>query len=257
MAVRFLSLFITLLFLASGSLVTAQTDSKRASDPKALAIADQVMSAMGGLDAWNNTRYIRFSFFSFRTHHWDKWTGQYRVEWKREEKAYLILMNLNTGTGRAWVNGVEATTEELPALLKQGRGAWINDTYWLLMPYKLKDPGVTLTYDGEETVAGVVCDKLHLSFDQVGNTPGDEYWAYINRQTHLMDKWVFLLQPGEGKTERNRGEYQWNKWTPYGKIMLSPERQGADGRTRMMENIAVFDTLPDTVFTSPEAVPQM
>ena len=27
---------------------------------------------------------------------------------------------------------------------------WVNDTYWLLMPYKMKDPGVTLAYDGEE-----------------------------------------------------------------------------------------------------------
>lgn len=148
------------------------------------------------------------------------------MEWKREEKAYLFLMNLNTGMGRGWVNGVEATGEELQGLLKQGRGAWINDTYWLLMPYKLRDPGVTLIYDGEETIGGVTCDRLHLSFDHVGNTPGDEYWAYINRQTHLMDKWVFLLQMGEGKTERNRGEYQWNKWTRFGKIMISPERQG-------------------------------
>ncbi|MBM3264224.1 MAG: hypothetical protein FJY97_12475 [candidate division Zixibacteria bacterium] len=235
----------------------AQSMEKTVSDPKAVAIADQVVQAMGGQDAWNNTRYIRFSFFGSRMHHWDKWTGRYRVEWKRDEKSYLVLMNLNTGEGRGFVNGVETTDEERKTLLKQGRDAWINDTYWMLMPYKLRDPCVTLTYAGEETTDGVVYDKLHLSFDQVGNTPGDEYWAYINRQTHLMDKWVFLLQLRQGQSERSRGEYRWNNWQKYGRILLSPEREGANGQKRIMDKIAVFDTLPDAIFDSPESVPGM
>lgn len=233
----------------------AQSGAMGTSDPEAVAIADQVMNAMGGLEGWNNTRYIRFSFFGSRMHHWDKWTGRYRVEWKREDKAYLVLMNLNTGEGRGFVNGVEAMGEDLKGLLRQGRNAWINDTYWLLMPYKLRDPGVTLKYDGEETIGGVVYDRLHLNFSNVGNTPGDEYWAFINRQTHLMDQWIFLLQLREGQTERSRGEYKWNNWQKYGQIMISPERQGADGQKRMMEKIAVFDTLDDAIFNSPEPVP--
>lgn len=53
MTSRLLSLFIGLWFLTSGNLTpaTAQTVNKMASDPKALAIADQVMAAMGGHDA--------------------------------------------------------------------------------------------------------------------------------------------------------------------------------------------------------------
>jgi hypothetical protein len=31
------------------------------------------------------------------------------------------------------------------ALFEKGRH-WINDAYWLVMPWKLQDPGVTLSY---------------------------------------------------------------------------------------------------------------
>lgn len=51
-------------------------------DPKAAAIADQVMDALGGKKAWDDTHYLRFDFgvekdgkFQGRSHTWDKWTG--------------------------------------------------------------------------------------------------------------------------------------------------------------------------------------
>ena len=240
--------------LMLGSDAVAEGQQPDHSDPKALATADQVMAAMGGKTNWDNTRYLRFTFFGFRTHYWDKWTGRYRVEWKsREGDAYVVLMNLNTKEGDVYVNGTGVEGEEMQSLLDRAEGAWINDTYWLLMPYKLKDPGVILKYDEEETIDGVVYDKLHLSFKDVGRTSGDEYWAYVNRETHLMDKWMYLLQPNkEGK--RRRGEARWNNWQQYGNIMLSPERKRPDGQKNLLENIAVFETMEGTVFTSPEPV---
>ena len=36
------------------------------SDPKAISIADEVMTAMGGRKNWNNTRYITWNFFGAR-----------------------------------------------------------------------------------------------------------------------------------------------------------------------------------------------
>lgn len=236
-----------------GAVVSAQMAGT--SDPKAVHLADQVMEAMGGKTNWDNTHYIRFTFFGFRTHYWDKWSGRYRSEWKsREGDSYVVLMNLNTKEGEAYINEKKAEGEELNQLLDRTAGGWINDTYWLLMPYKLRDPGVNLTYDGEETIDGVTYDKLHLSFNNVGRTPGDEYWAYINRETHLMDKWVFLLQPRGEKGERSRGEYKWTKWQKYGNVMISPERVGADGQARTMDNIAVYETMDDAVFTNPGPV---
>ena len=235
----------------------SEPDSPEAGSEKARVIAEEVMEAMGGRENWNATRYIRFSFFGFRTHYWDKHDGRYRVSWTDREsgQAHVILMNLNTGEGSVFTDGTEVTDDEARnQFLERARGAWINDTYWLLMPYKLQDPGVDLAYAGEEVIDDTVYDKLHLSFDAVGNTPGDEYWAYINRETRLMDKWVYLLQLREGREERSRGEWKWNDWRAYGDILLSAERERMDGQKRSHEDVAVFEHVDDLVFSSPEPV---
>lgn len=235
----------------------SEPETADAGGDQAQVIAEEVMEAMGGRDNWNATRYIRFSFFGFRTHYWDKHDGRHRLSWTDREsgQSHVILMNLNTGEGQAFIDGVEVTDAEARSqALERARGAWINDTYWLLMPYKLQDPGVDLAYDGEEVVDGIVYDKLHLSFNEVGNTPGDEYWAYINRETRLMDKWVYLLQLREGQDERSRGEWKWNDWRSHGDILLSAERERMDGQKRSHEDLAVLEFVDDRVFTSPDPV---
>ena len=90
------------------------------------------------------------------------------------------------------------------------------------MPYKLRDPGVNLSYAGEETIDGKTYDKLALSFGKVGLTPGDRYWVYINRDTGLMDRWAYILQdmPKEGPPT----VWKWEGWQKYGNIMLAPHR---------------------------------
>ena len=53
-------------------------------------------------------------------------------------------MNVNTKEGSAWLKGKALEGEEQKKPLERAYGAWVNDTYWLLMPYKLRDPGVIL-----------------------------------------------------------------------------------------------------------------
>jgi hypothetical protein len=38
------------------------------------------------------------------------------------------------------------TDENKTNALRKGKNWWINDAYWLVMPWKLQDPGVTLSY---------------------------------------------------------------------------------------------------------------
>ena len=222
------------------------------SDPRADAVAERTLEAMGGRDAWEATRFLRFNFFGFRLHHWDKYTGRHRLEGKtRDGDSYVVLHNVNTREGEVHVNGEQQQGEAKDEWLERAYGAWINDTYWLLMPYKLRDPGVSLTYDGEEELHGVAYDRLKLTFEAVGLTPGDTYWAWINRETGLMDRWAYFLQDWEEGREPTG--WQWLDWQTYGGIKLSPRRKNVDdGNERLMSEVAVFDHLPDEVFTSPE-----
>ncbi|AMJ66271.1 hypothetical protein AXW84_13115 [Hymenobacter sp. PAMC 26628] len=54
--------------------------SANSADPKATAVADRVMTAMGGTDAWNNTRYLAWDFFRGQYQIWDKQTGDFHWE---------------------------------------------------------------------------------------------------------------------------------------------------------------------------------
>ncbi len=137
--------------------------------------------------------------------------------------------------------------------MKNAYAAWINDTYWLLAPYKLRDPGVTLAHAGQETVDGVAYDKLHLSFEGVGLTPGDQYWMYVHPETGLVDRWAYVLEGQEPPPTA----WEWQGWERYGPgIMLADQRvQPEGGRELPLAPISVPDELPDPVFESPDWKP--
>ena len=124
-----------------------------ASDPKAVEIADQVMKALGGKARWDSLHYLRWTFEVAlgdtlrpgRRHSWDKYTGWHRVDGtNRAGQPFCYIENLNDSTGMAWVNGNPIEGDSLKKLMRSAHGAWINDSYWFLMPYKMLDDGVTL-----------------------------------------------------------------------------------------------------------------
>ena len=235
-------------FIVSISCGWAQTNPAAAgfdqagSDPKAVALADQVMDAMGGRKNWDKTRYISWNFFGFRKHIWDKWTGNVRIENVRDD--LVVLMNINTDKGRIFKHGQEQTSaDSLAKYLKTGKGAWINDSYWLVMPYKLKDSGVTLKYVGEEkTKDGKDADLLQLTFKGVGNTPDNKYKVWVDKQTHLVWQWAYYP-----KFDADKPGFvlPWIDYQKHGKILLSGERGDRD-----LTEIVVLDKLPETVFTN-------
>jgi len=248
------------------------------SDPRAIVIADLAMAALGGHQAWDQTRFIQFAFaverngqrVAYRMHLWDRWEGRLRYETHGKDGApIVVLLDVETRQGDAWRLPQESTVSVgapgSPAkidaraaapLLVEAYEAWINDTYWLLMPYKMKDPGVHLGYAGEESRDGEEYDLVELTFDDVGLTPRDRYWAHVNRRTHLMDRWSYILQddpPGSRPTV-----WDWKGWTRRGRVLLCPEkistRKGATLRI-LHPILEVYDALPGAYFTSPDPLP--
>jgi hypothetical protein len=215
------------------------------------------MEVLGGAEAWNATRYLRFDLaedregrnVARRSHTWDRLSGAYRVEAQTAAgDSFLVLMNLNTREGSAWVKGAPVAGDETKKLLEEAFALWTNDTYWLLMPYKMRDPGVILAYDGLEARDKERWDKVRLSFDGVGLTPKDKYWVYVNRRTHLVDRWDFVLE-GESKP---RTSFAWDGWKAFGRIQLATERENRlDGTRIYFPVLEVPDSVPAAVFRSP------
>ena len=204
------------------ALAPAARAETAASDRKAVEIADQVMKALGGKPRWNKLRYLRWTFQvsvndtlrPARRHAWDKHTGWHRVDGvNRAGQSYVYIENLGDSTGKAWVAGTPIAGDSLKKLMRSAHAYWINDSYWFLMPYKLRDPGVTLKYAGEARGAGgAVQDKLALSFEHVGLTPGDRYWVYVDRATHRVERWEHLLQGAEPPPV----PWTWEGWEQHG-----------------------------------------
>lgn len=159
--------------------------------------------------AWNDARFFSFTFNVERegkivasyAQQWDRFTGDYRVTGKnREGEDVRVVMNVNTKEGKAWKNGSEVADPK--DLLNFGYRRFINDTYWLLMGFKSFDPGVTREYGGEKKdPSGTVHDVVRFSFANVGLTPGDVYWMWVNRDTGLVDQWHMKLEGSKPEDE--------------------------------------------------------
>ncbi|QJD79196.1 hypothetical protein [Spirosoma rhododendri] len=211
------------------------------SDPKAVGLADAVMQAMGGRKAWDNTHLIAWNFFGARKLVWDKWTGDVRVDNLRNDQT--VLLNINNNKGRVFRNGAELTDPDSVAkYVKAGKDAWINDSYWLVMPFKLKDSGVTLKYLGEDpTKDGKPADVVQMTFKNVGNTPDNKYKIWIDKGSHLVTQWAHYPKFTD---EQPRFTLPWADYQRHGEILLSGERGERD-----LTDIHVYSGLPGEVFS--------
>ncbi len=227
-----LTLFITIIFFIScgqSTKTTKNTDSSHNyppalgfnldnSDAKAILIADEVMKAQGGYENWKNTRIIKWNFFGKRTLLWDKFTGDVRIELS-EDLNNTIIVNINTGEGKAEKDSVEIKdTLELKQLLKTGKSIWINDAYWLVMPFKLKDSGVSLKY--LET-SNTESEQLEMTFENIGDTPQNKYIVHVDKSTNLINQWDFYSNYNDSIP---RFSTPWDDYQTYGKIKLSGNR---------------------------------
>jgi len=229
-------------------------------DAKADAVGHELIAAMGGMPAWEKARQFRFDFVVVKegkpvarfSHLWDRYTGDYRLSGTDKSGApYTVLFNVNTKAGKAFVNGRPAEADKQAQLLENAYGRFINDTYWLLAPWKIFDPGVRLAYDGEKPCpGGGTCDVLKLSFDEVGLTPKDVYWMWVSRDGHRMVQWQYVL----GGAADPPTTAAWKDWKTMGGIALSMDKpmSGEPFEIRF-ENVAVSASRDDALFAPPSA----
>ena len=213
------------------------------SDAEAIMIADEVMEAMGGYKNWKETRYINWTFFGRRSLLWDKWTGDVRIDIPKTKET--ILVNVNDSTCQAIVDGRVITSQDSlkGKYLEKAITIWINDSYWLVMPFKLKDSGVTLKYKGvTKTLEGVSTKMLELTFENVGLTPEHKYNVYVDTTTNLICQWDYFENTAN---EKPRFSMPWKDYTQHGLIKLSGNRGGGK-----LTNIEVLDEVDEKRFTT-------
>lgn len=211
------------------------------SDPAAIELADSIMIAMGGRENWDNTRFIAWNFFGRRNWMWDKKTGRVRIESINDSIIYLA--NANDTLGRVQVKGQELKEpDSLRKMLKRARSMYYNDMYWLCMPYKLKDSGVTLKYLGEDTLKGNRYNVIQLMFQKVGDTPQNKYNIYVDVKEKLVRYWSYYK---DNKQDTANFTRPWDNYQKLGNILLSGDRSDGAGP----KSVKVEENVPDKTFT--------
>jgi hypothetical protein len=218
------------------------------SDARAIEIAQKTVAVMGGWEALDATRFLSWKFFGRRQHHWDRYTGDIRIESESDGIATVVLMNIHSKQGFAFKDGVMLEGVEAQEMLLDGHQTWVNDSYWMLMPYKLLDPGVTLKYAGEKSTAeGNEAWVLDLTFDAgIGYTPQNRYLVYVGKKSGLVEQWDFFADAAQEEPDFSA---PWKDWKTFGGIMLATNHgRNIDWR------IAVHETLPSSVLTDPAPI---
>jgi hypothetical protein len=240
-------------FFLLTTIAAAQTPTSTADE-----VARRAMDILAG-PAWEKARYFSFTFNVEREgklaasfpQKWDRSTGDYRVSGKtREGVPFELVMNVNTRKGHGTQNGAAVTDPaELEKLLTLGYQRFVNDTYWLLMPLKMFDPGVHRTYDGERRDScGHTWDLVKLSLDPgVGLTPGDIYWAWVNRDSGIVDEWDMMLQTT--KPDERPTEVMFRDYRRVSGLLLSTRREvRGKGQIVRLDDLQILPDVPKGTF---------
>ena len=206
--------FFALLFVAALA-IWPSFASAEDQPGSAATLAQAVWQASGG-ENWSRVQTIDFTFavekdgktIASADHHWDVAAQTDHVKWKGKD----VTVNL-----------AEPASD---ANAKAAYGRWVNDSYWLLAPLKLKDRGVNLTDEGKKEMDGTECEVLRLSFGKVGLTPNDQYRLYIDPKTKLVSSWDYMPEPGKSL------HGTWTDYQESGGLKLATDHQ-MDGGVRI------------------------
>lgn len=192
------------------------------SDPAAVELADSIMVAMGGWENWNNTHFISWSSSNNRNFFWDKKKDRVRIELVNDSITYIV--SLQDVEGKVSIKGQSITDKDsLIKMLNHAKNIWAHDSYWLVMPFRLKDNGVTLKYLGEDSLQnGDRCNVLQL----IDSSRQNKYHLYVDLSDNLVKQWEFYESLDQDSANFVR---PWDNYKKYGKILLSAERSDGVG----------------------------
>ncbi|MEO5906219.1 MAG: hypothetical protein ABIQ11_05805 [Saprospiraceae bacterium] len=220
--------------------LTDPTLKKATGDKKAIELAKKVIEASGGKKNWDNIPYISFDYFGRRYWFWDKFNNRYRVE--SEHRNLIAAGTLDGKETYMNFNDEEVThPDSLSKFNELAYRMWINDTYWLIFPFKLLDPGVKLKYLGNCSTDSINATCIELTFEKVGITPGNRYVAYIDKESYDVVKWDYYENADDPKPTMSN---KWDEYSQYGPVRLSRGR----GKVRLGE-VIIYETLPEEIFT--------
>lgn len=274
-----------------GAAPRAKSPAAAKRDPRAAAIAEKVVKAVDPGGEWGKVAGLRFTYgatlgvkpASNFKHTWDLKSSRYRVEGiDNDGNEKIAMFQLGTAEGEGWVrlrfaeiavreHSAEPVVQDPPWLhppaplqaryVEFGYERFRNDTAQLLLPLRMKEPGVGVQYDGMREIEGLKYEVVKVTLPALGLIPEETYWVFVNPATHLIDRTEYLLHeddklaPHEGEDNLPAGPrvtWIWTDWQKHGPFLLSAERKTTDGKGWMrFKEVSVLDSIPAAAWEKP------
>jgi hypothetical protein len=194
------------------------------SGSEANQVANKMLETIGK-SSYDSIRQISWSFPGDHHYVWDKKNNIVTVRWAD----YKVKFSPETmeGTVRKGSDSVEG--QEKTEMIKKAWSFYANDSFWLLAPFKIKDPGTTLSLVDVEEGTGLL-----VNYSIGGVTPGDSYLWILDENFRPVSwkMWVKIIPIGGV-------EFSWEGWSSYEGVYLSTVHQGPFSLKIQLDNVEV------------------
>ncbi|MBL4643601.1 MAG: hypothetical protein JKY44_08430 [Flavobacteriaceae bacterium] len=199
----------------------------KSSNPKADALAYKILKTIKH-DAYKKTRYLEWSFRGRRSYKWDKQKNIVELSGIGNK---IIIYPDNMIDSKILIKGKEGF-EDKSRIINRGLATFNNDSFWLVAPHKLFEPGIIrsiVTIDDKEA--------LKVKYTTGGTTPGDSY-IWILNDDYLPIKYLMNVP----SMKMNQVPATWEDWfvTESG-TMLPKTHTFSSGRKLSMGDVKAYN----------------
>ncbi|MEQ9098509.1 MAG: hypothetical protein RIF36_26960 [Imperialibacter sp.] len=177
--------------------------------PEAEALADKMLKSMN-YEAYQQIKTLSWTFPGGHHYVWHKPENIVAVTWADME----VKFSPDTFEGSATEKGNALEGDELHDAIQTAWTYFANDSFWLVAPFKVRDPGTERRL--VETADG---PALLVTYTSGGVTPGDSYLWLLdeNFKPRAWKLWVKIIPIGGV-------EISWENWENYEGAWLASSR---------------------------------
>lgn len=190
---------LIVLIIVSGAIFYFTTNEALPKGKKGKAAEELAQKMLKAIqhDAFLNTEVLEWSFRDSHFYIWKKRENIVEVTWDQNK---VILHTQQPSQSEVYVN--DQKTDD-PKLIQTAINYFNNDSFWLIAPHKILDPGTErsiVQHNGK--------DALLVTYTSGGSTPGDSYLWILNDEGFPISykMWTSIIPIGGVAAT-------WDQWT--------------------------------------------